>query len=58
VPTPDNELTAIADWFARGDTSPNGGRLGRFVILRLLGLVYLMAFLTLAWQGPALLGPH
>ena len=28
------------------------------MILRLLGLVYLMAFLTLALQGTALLGPH
>jgi len=28
------------------------------VVLRLLGLVYLMAFLTLAFQGPALLGPR
>ena len=28
------------------------------MILRLLGLVYLMAFLTLVWQGPALLGPQ
>jgi hypothetical protein len=28
------------------------------VILRLLGLVYTMAFLTLAQQGPALLGPR
>ena len=32
--------------------------LTRFVILRLLGLVYLMAFLTLVDQGPALLGRH
>src|SRR5436305_3821156 len=58
VPTTSNELTAVADWFARDGKSPNGSWLARFVILRLLGLVYLMAFLTLAWQGPALLGPR
>jgi len=28
------------------------------VLLRLLGLIYTMAFLTLAQQGPALLGPR
>jgi hypothetical protein len=32
--------------------------LGRFVLLRLVGVVYLMAFLTLLWQGPALIGNH
>ncbi len=58
VPSLTNQLTAVATWFGRNDASPNGNWLGRFVILRLLGLVYLMAFLTLAWQGPALLGPR
>jgi hypothetical protein len=52
---PMNRLAAL---FARNDASLNGNWLGRFVILRLLGLVYLMAFLTLVWQGPALLGPR
>jgi hypothetical protein len=51
-------LTRLGDAFARNDASLQGNWLGRFVMLRLLGLVYLMAFLTLVWQGPALLGPH
>ncbi len=51
-------LTRVADWAAHNEASPNGNWLGRFVILRLVGLVYLMAFLTLVWQGPALLGPR
>jgi len=51
-------LTGLADRFARNDASLQGNWLGRFIVLRLLGLVYLMAFLTLVWQGPALLGPH
>src|SRR6185503_6689894 len=38
--------------------SIDGNWLSRFVVLRLLGLIYLMAFLTLFCQGPALLGPH
>jgi hypothetical protein len=32
--------------------------LTRFAILRLLGLIYLMAFLTWVFQGPALVGSH
>ncbi|HEY4395230.1 MAG TPA: lipase maturation factor family protein [Polyangia bacterium] len=51
-------LNEWVDRFARNDTSLQGNWLGRFVVLRLLGLVYLMAFLTLVCQGPALLGPH
>ncbi len=47
-----------ADWFAREVPAAPGQWLGRFVLLRLLGLVYLMAFLTLLNQGPALLGPR
>ncbi len=35
-----------------------GHWLTRFLILRLLGLVYLMAFLTWVNQGPALFGSH
>jgi hypothetical protein len=50
-------LARIADRFARDDPAAPGSWLTRFVILRLLGLVYLMAFLTLVIQGPALLGP-
>ena len=51
-------LNGLANRFARNDASPHGNWLGRVILLRLLGLVYLMAFLTLVWQGPALLGPH
>jgi hypothetical protein len=51
-------LTRLGEKFARNDASLDGNWLGRFVILRLLGLVYLMAFLTMFWQGPALLGPR
>src|SRR5262249_25608752 len=58
-----------ADWFAREDpiadrsgnddaTRAGGQWLGRFVILRLLGVIYLMAFLTLVNQGPGLIGAH
>jgi hypothetical protein len=49
-------LRSIADRFARDDPGTAGHWLGRFVVLRLLGLIYLMAFLTLVSQGPALIG--
>src|SRR5690349_8619991 len=51
-------LARVAARFARDDPAAPGHWLGRFVVLRLLGIVYLMAFLTLALQGPALLGPR
>jgi hypothetical protein len=51
-------FASLADRFARDDPATPGHWLGRFVILRLLGLVYLMAFLALFEQGPALLGAH
>jgi hypothetical protein len=51
-------LPRAVDRFAHDDPATPGHFLTRFVILRLLGLVYLMAFLTLYEQGPALLGPH
>jgi len=51
-------LRRAADWIARDDPAQPGQWLGRFVALRLLGLVYLMAFLTLVNQGPGLLGAH
>src|SRR5262245_26622326 len=51
-------LKRAADWVARDDPARPGQWLGRFVILRLLGIVYLMAFLTLVNQGPGLIGPH
>ena len=52
------KLSRIADRFARDDPGSAGHFIGRFVVLRLLGLVYLMAFLTLVNQGPGLIGAH
>jgi hypothetical protein len=49
-------LARIADRFARDDPGGCGHFVSRFVVLRLLGLVYLMAFLTLINQGPGLIG--
>jgi hypothetical protein len=46
------------DKLAKLVTRDHPSWLGRFLILRLLGLVYLMAFLTLVSQGPALIGQH
>jgi hypothetical protein len=48
----------LADRLARDDPDAPGYWLSRLVLLRLLGLVYAMAFLTLALQGPALIGPN
>jgi hypothetical protein len=50
-------LVRLADRCARNQVGPHGNWLTRAVLLRVLGLVYTMAFLTLALQGPALLGP-
>jgi len=51
-------LKQLADWFARDDPAAPGQWLGRFVVLRLLGVIYLMAFLTLVNQGGGLIGAH
>ncbi|HVT09985.1 MAG TPA: lipase maturation factor family protein [Polyangia bacterium] len=51
-------LGRVAERCARNEAGPRGNWLTRAVILRVLGLVYTMAFLTLAQQGPALLGPR
>src|SRR5215471_5412386 len=51
-------LKRAADWVARDDPAQPGQWLGRFLVLRLLGIVYLMAFLTLVNQGPGLIGTH
>src|SRR5262245_47652456 len=52
-------LNRAADWFARDEDPARPGQwLGRFLVLRLLGVVYLMAFLTLVNQGPGLIGTH
>jgi Lipase maturation factor len=48
----------FVDRCARDDLATPGNWLTRFVMLRLLGLVTLMASLTLVNQGPALLGPR
>jgi len=53
-----SRIAWLADRVAREPAGARGDWLTRFVVLRLLGLCYLMAFLTLAKQGPALLGPH
>lgn len=52
------EARQLGDRWARDDPGSAGYWLSRFVLLRLLGLVYLMAFLTLVNQGPALIGEH
>jgi len=51
-------LGRLAERFARDDPGAPGNWLGRFLLLRLLGVVYLMAFLTLYYQGPGLFGPN
>jgi hypothetical protein len=51
-------LRRLADRLSRDDPGAAGHWLGRLITLRLLGLVYLMAFLTLVNQGPALIGQH
>src|SRR6185436_6911748 len=52
--------TPVQAWWSRIWKEPerNGHWLTRFAILRLLGLIYLMAFLTWVNQGPALVGSH
>src|SRR4051812_31622776 len=44
--------------FLRWSGPPRGYQLTRWLILRLLGFVYVFAFLGLILQGPALLGSH
>ncbi len=51
-------LWRAADRCARNEAGLRGNWLTRAALLRLLGLVYTMAFLTLALQGRALLGPR
>jgi len=53
-----SRVASFAERVAREAAGARGDWLTRFVVLRLLGLVYLMAFLTLVNQGPALLGPR
>jgi hypothetical protein len=49
-------LGRLVDRIGRDDSERPGHWLTRFALLRLLGLVYLMAFATLLNQGPALIG--
>jgi Lipase maturation factor len=51
VPWP---LETFAAWLG----PPRGYSLTRWLVLRLLGVVYAFAFLGIAMQGPALLGSH
>src|SRR3954470_9506698 len=51
VPTPWQTFTR---WLG----PPRGYSLTRWLILRLLGFVYVFAFLGLILQGPALIGSH
>ena len=51
VPTP---WETLVRWFG----APRGYQLTRTLIFRLLGFVYVFAFLGLVQQGPALLGSH
>src|SRR5262245_53577436 len=48
----------LAERVAREPAGARGDWLTRLVLLRVLGLVYLRAFLTRVTQGPALLGPR
>src|SRR5215204_4863518 len=47
-------LARVAAWLG----PPRDYRLTRWLILRLLGLIYVFAFLGLIQQGPGLLGSH
>jgi hypothetical protein len=48
----------VARWWRRLWQQPEEHQLTRFLVLRLLGVIYLMAFLTWVNQGPALVGSH
>jgi hypothetical protein len=63
APAPESDLrlqTPIGRWWSGiwEDPGRTGHWLTRFLVLRLLGLIYLMAFLTWVNQGPALVGSH
>jgi hypothetical protein len=56
---PDSELGSFrTSWWQRVTNEPASYELTRFVILRLLGLVYLFAFFSLARQLEPLIGSH
>lgn len=51
------EPASVREWLARIQ-GPDSYWLTRFVLLRLLGFVYLAAFVSLAWQVLPLIGAH
>jgi hypothetical protein len=53
----DSDTTPLAPWLRRVQ-GPDSYWLTRFVILRLLGFVYLAAFISLEWQVLPLIGSH
>lgn len=55
---PDLRATSPLDRVAAWIGPPAGYQLTRWLILRLLGVVYLFAFVGLVTQGPALFGEH
>ncbi|HEY5922421.1 MAG TPA: lipase maturation factor family protein [Kofleriaceae bacterium] len=57
VPTAWDTWLRWARWLGVA-APPRGYQLTRWLILRLLGFVYVFAFLGLIFQGPALLGSH
>src|SRR5215470_13372758 len=62
VPTEYDKLARVVSdvrtWFARLAGPPRDYRLTRWLILRLVGVVYAFAFLGLVYQGLPLLGHH
>ena len=55
---PDLRLRSPLDRFAAWIGPPRGYQLTRWLVLRLLGLIYVFAFIGLIYQGPPLLGSH
>jgi len=51
-------MTRAADWLRASVTPARDYRLTRWLVLRLLGVVYLFAFLGIVLQGLPLLGSH
>jgi hypothetical protein len=58
--TSDEDIKVPTPWesFLAWAGQPRGYTLVRWLILRLLGVVYAFAFLGIVFQGPALLGSH
>src|SRR6266576_4742179 len=56
--TSPGRLRARLEWLRAWLGPPRSHVLTRWLILRLLGVVYLFAFLGILWQGLPLLGEH